>query len=142
MENIVGIAITNKKRDLFYIQEKDNSHPNPEFRHNFTFFGGKIDNSESEIFALKRELLEELEEGIANLIYNQSKKIFDSTFYNTKNQICTFSLYEAVLSKKQLLKIAEFPIKEGEKGHLLSRDEITRVQFIPNIKCVLKKYLS
>ena len=51
-----GVVITNKKRSLFYLQQKDNSHPIKEFRLTYCFFGGGINDNEKEFKGLKREL--------------------------------------------------------------------------------------
>ena len=69
---VVAVSITNPKRDLFYIQQKDEFHPMPEFRLRYTFFGGGLKENESEMQALKRELLEE---ELTFLKFSQKKKI-------------------------------------------------------------------
>ncbi len=116
----VGVVVTNNERDLFYIQQKDELHPIPEFRLFFTFFGGQLKKNEEEKIALKRELLEELEQNAAILIYDESKKMFDSGLMQWEKGVCEFSLYEAALPTEKLMHISKLPIREGKQGCLIT----------------------
>ena len=138
----VGVAITDKKRNLFFIQQKDESYPIPELRLNFTFFGGRLNDNEDEKDALKRELLEELDQEAAILIYEKSKKMFDIGPIKWKKWESSFCLYEAVLPIEKLIDISKLPVKEGEKGCLVTREEIVKLPLVPTIKETVKRYLS
>ena len=140
MHTSVGVSITNKERNLFYIQQKDELHPIPEFRLQYTFFGGGIDENESEMQALKRELLEELNEDAAILIFNQSKKLFENNIYDFKNQKHGYILYEATLPTNTLISISKLPINEGKRGCLVSRAELSNIQVMFPLRHVLNRY--
>ena len=137
-----GVAITNEARDLFYIQQKDEFYPIPDFRLLYAFFGGAIKDGEDGTTALKRELLEELREDVANLIYEKSKKMFDSGIILWKQRKSRFLLFESVLPTEKLLHISKLPIKEGKKGCLISRDELADIPVIPTLEGTRDRYLS
>lgn len=138
----VGVAITDSERNLFYIQQKDGFYPIPELRHNYTFFGGQIKDNEDEIETLKRELLEELDEEVALLIFKNCKKMFNIGPIKWKKWTSSFCLYEAVLPVEKLIEISKLPVKEGAGGCLVSRGEIVKLPLVPTIKETVKQYLS
>jgi len=136
----VGVVITNNKKTLFYLQQKDEKYWIPVFRQSYCFFGGGIEPEEDEHQALKRELLEELEPTPAEIIYKYSKKLFDNYIQNVMKKNYKFSLYEAVLSNKKLIEISKFPVKEG-RGVLIKRENILNIFFMTDLKSTLTKYL-
>ena len=138
----VAVVVTNPKRNLFYLQQKDKGCPIPEFRLTYCFFGGTINPAKEEFSGLKRELSEELENYPAELITENSRKLFDDYFLNIFKQKTKFSLYEAALSDKILKEISGFPIKEGKGGFLIKKQEILKIRFLPDLENTLKKYLS
>lgn len=138
----VAISITNRKKDLFILQKKDGDYWIPEFRFNYCFFGGRVEDGEGEDLALRRELMEELNSEIAEIIYKKSKRIHpDYKIIDILGRNCTYSLYESILPKRILKRIASMPIKEGEAAFLIKKKDLFKVPFFSDLKEVLKGYL-
>lgn len=141
MDKDVLTIITNKKRDIFYMQQKDETYFRPEYRLMYTFFGGKIEDNESNIEAIKRELSEEFEEDASNIITKKLKFVFSMPSYS-KNEPKEFQVFESVLSSKEINLISKTKIKEGKRGIILKRNLVESSPIIPLIKIVLVKYLK
>jgi len=144
MEDVVNVAqviITNKDRSLFYMQQKDETYNPQEYRLHYTFFGGHMEQDESDKLALKRELSEELEKSVAELIFKRSKKIKDIPI-KTKSGPKNFHIFEAVVSKEELDEISSKKIREGKKGSIIKFSEVEEALIISPVKEVLIKYLS
>ena len=138
----VAVLITNKKRNSFIFQKKDREYWISQLRFKYCFFGGEIEKGEDEKSALERELSEELEQDIARIIYEKSKKIFSDNLIDILGRNCALTLYESILPNRTLKKIISTPIKEGEASVLVKREDIPRVPFFPDLKGVLEKYLN
>ena len=137
--------ITNPERNLFYFQLKDKTYHIIEFRNTHSFFGGLVEDGEKNIDAIKRELSEELEESAAKLISNKIKFILKHRtilkYSHYKGKLEEFSLFESILSTKDLIKISNLPIKEGERGLLIKRKEINKIKF-NGVEEIIDKYLK
>jgi len=137
----VAVVITNLKKDLFYLQKKDEKCPIISFRHKYCFFGGAIETDEKEIFALRRELLEELDPVSAKLIYESSKKLFDDYFINIFHQRTKFSIYESIIDDDELKMMACLPVEEGS-GVLVHRKHIGEKYFVSDLRKTSLKYFN
>ena len=137
----VGVLVTNKNKDLFYIQQKDEQYPIAQFKLCYSFFGGEKNKDETEENALERELREELESAAAVKISRLARKIGDFELTSNGNPF-TFTLYEAVLAEQELKELAGLPIKEGKRGALFDKDNITKLKFVHNLETVLRAYLT
>ncbi|MCX6746773.1 MAG: NUDIX domain-containing protein [Candidatus Pacearchaeota archaeon] len=138
----VAVSITNRRRDLFILQKKDGGYYIPQFRFKCCFFGGRVEDGEEEYSALRRELLEELDQKIAERIYEKSKKIVpDYKIIDALGRNCTYSLYESILSTRLLKKIASMPVKEGEAAVLIKKEDIFKAPFFSDLREVLEDYL-
>lgn len=136
----VGVIVTDSNRELFYIQQKDDTYPFPEYRLCYSFFGGAIEAGEGELGALERELSEELEPEAAQWIAHVCNKLFDAEISTSRGSY-HFTLFEAALPKYDVEDLAELPVREGA-GRLVSRREIEKLKFVHNLKTVLDKYLK
>jgi len=137
-----AVIITNKNRDSFYLQKKDSNYWIPEYRGAYCFFGGKIEKGEKEIEGLKRELEEELHPDVSNLISKNLVKVFDDYFTSILGEKCKFSVYQRILSDKQLTDISNYEVKEGEGGFLIKRSDLEKIDFFYDLKKAFKKYLA
>lgn len=135
------VIITNKNKNILYMQQKDETYPAIRWKLHYTFFGGKVEQNEKDIQTLKRELYEELDEKIAKIIFNKSKKIFD---FNYSDELITikYNVFEAIFSDEELKEIEKMPIKEGKGGELIKKENIEDYKIIFSIKKVLEKYLE
>ncbi len=140
----VGVIVTDGKGDIFYIQQKDEKYPVPEFRLCYSFFGGNIEPGETEKNALERELKEELEDIVAFNVLQASKKLWTMELFGKTESGKTaydFTLYEAVLTNEQLLEAARRRVREG-RGKFFSKDKITKLPFIHGLEAALKRYFD
>jgi len=138
----VGVIITNPEKNLFYFQQKDETYWIKQFRMKYCLFSGQIETGEEEDFALKRELIEELNEEVPKLIYAGSHKIFDCFYEGLLEKNAKFTLYESILSTNELVRISQFPIKEGKCGSLIKKENIFRQEFMSDQNKTLKKYFK
>jgi len=136
----VGVIITNKKKDRFFIQQKDNDHPIKEFRLKYCFFGGALEDGEDEEAGLSRELSEEINEEHSMIILKKSQRLFESTFNNLIKQRVTFVFYESILSDKELMELENIKINEG-RGELVGLKEMYFLPFLIDLEHMLRKYL-
>jgi len=136
------VSITNKKRTLFYLQQKDETYWIPRHRLRYCFFGGGIEKGEKELTALKRELSEEFDEENALTILQNSKKLFDVYFTNVEKKPWKISLYESVLEEESLNKLTHTQVKEG-KGVLIGLENLLKIPFFLDLKKpVLGQYIQ
>ena len=141
----VAVVITNNQKNLFYIQQKDETYWIKRDKLKYCFFGGAVNSQEKEADALKRELLEELEKSAANLIIKNSNKIFNSFFKTTHSEFkkdVKFALFESILPEDELKKISQFPIKEGKCGKLIKKTELKIKDFMKDLKTPIKEYFK
>ena len=135
----VGVIITDKNN--FYLEQKTEDYPVPEFRLTYTLFGGEIEGSETPINALERELHEELDDSVASNILKSSNISF--SFENKwKNNKYHFIAYEAILLSDYLREISKFSIKEGKEGVLTARNKLYEIRLGPNAEKAMNKYLK
>lgn len=137
----VGVIITNPKRTLFYIQQKDESYFVPEYRLKHCFFGGNIDKGENEFNALKRELKEELNEEFADKITANTKRLFNTYFINILKQHFKHTLYESIISDSDLKKLSVIIPNEG-RSTLVDREGFEKLAFFTDLKEARRLYLK
>ncbi|MBR9706725.1 NUDIX domain-containing protein [Candidatus Pacearchaeota archaeon] len=137
----VGLVITNPGHTDFYLQQKDDTYWIEEYRLHYTFFGGAIEDDETETQALKRELLEELGPKVTDMIYEGSKRIADLTFINVLNKKFNYTLYESVIPDNDLKSLSNVKVMEGKGGFLIPRDKIEIIPLFRTLKPLLQKYL-
>ncbi len=141
MQEGVGIIVTNETRDKFYVQQKDEEYWIKEYRLKHCFFGGGIELNEKKLNALERELNEELTNGVAEVIYKNSKEIFNTSFVNTLGQSCKYFLYESILTEKRLRDISKRPVMEGKCGILIKRENLNEYNFFNETWKLLEQYI-
>jgi translation elongation factor EF-G len=138
----IGAIITNPTRTLFYIQQKDEGYYVPEYRLKHCFFGGGKKKNETEIETLKRELSEELDTNFLSLLMKNPTRLFDSYFTNIEGDTYKFTIYESILSDKDLLELSKLQPKEGKCGVLLNREEFKNIPFFDDLLETREKYLK
>ena len=137
---VVVLIITNKDKDLFYMQQKDENYPIAKWRLYYTFFGGKIEENELPLESLKREMYEELQKEIARMLLGKARKVFNYDYDNGKAKR-KYYVYESVLSDLDLKKIENAPIKEGKLGKIIQKKKLKDYKIVKSIKKILEKYL-
>lgn len=136
----VGVIVADENRNVFYIQQKDDNYPIPQFRRCHSVWGGEIEKNEEEQSALERELREELQPEVAETIIRASNRLWETEVVSG-GQTYKFTLYEAVLPYAQLREIAGKPVNEG-KGVLALKKEIGKLPFIHGLETVLARYFA
>lgn len=133
------IVITNKNRDKFYIQQKDETHPIKKFRLCYTFFGGGTEKEENEFNTLERELKEELSYEAYYPILKHKKRIFDAKI-KVKDKKILVAMFETALEDKDLLSISKMSVKEG-RGYLIKKQDIINLKFMHDINKIVEQYI-
>lgn len=138
----VGIIIRNESGDLFFIQEKDETYPVEKYRNYCSFFGGKIEEGETPLEGLKRELIEEVDLG--DLIQRIDIRFIQSFFIQKRFE---FNLFEGVLSDddfkilKHKYDTSSLPVFEG-RSKILDKDLLIKEKWIWGLEEVVLFYLE
>ncbi len=139
MHKGVGLIITNKKRTLFFVQQKDENYPVEKWAKCYSFWGGKIEESDfSYLEALKRELYEEIN---GNIDFTSSKIEFVSKFIVNCDKTYEFNLFELVVDDMELQELKSTEIFEGH-GVLISLNELINGKWIWCLERVINQYVK
>jgi len=138
----VGVIITNKDKNLFYFQQKDETYWIKQYQLKYCFFGGSIENPEYPKKALERELLEELDGGAAKLVIDNLKEIFTKDFISILHKKCRHIIFESILSEDELKTISKLNIREGKKGIIIKLNDLNSSDFFIETWHLFKDYLS
>lgn len=139
---IALVIITNKKKDLFYMQQKDERYFIPKYRLYYTFFGGKLKEDENEEECIKRELKEELKKEVSEIIIKKIKKIDQTPYFYTEFGKRKFFIFNSILDDKELEFISKQKIFEGKKGILIKKEELDQLPIINPVREVIKNYFN
>lgn len=142
LETGVGVIITNKNRNLFYFQQKDETYWIKQYQLKYCFFGGGIENREHPKKALERELFEELDRNAAELVINNLKEeVFTKDFINIFNKKCRHTIFESILSEDELKTISKLNVKEGKRGVIIKLNDLNSSDFFIEIWNLFRNYL-
>jgi len=139
MHKGVGLIITNKNKTHFFVQQKDENYPVKKWAGCYSFWGGKIENTDnSKLDALKRELVEEIE----NVIDFESSAInFMKSFEIICDRNFEFHLFELLLEDELFSELQNATIMEGY-GVTLTTDEVKNGKWIWCLEKVVDNYLE
>ena len=138
MHKGVGLIISNKSKTLFFVQQKDENYPVKKWAGCYSFWGGKVEESDDSLLeALKRELFEEIK---ANIDFDVSKINPIGEFIIDCDEKFLFNLFELVLPEDQLHKLQSAEIYEGY-GTLISLNELKRGKWIWCLEQVVAEYI-
>lgn len=133
----VGVIARNPAATRFYVQQKDAAYrPHPL---GYSLFGGAADPEEAPLEALARELDEELGDAAQLLLAAgpalvSASQVGPSEFW--------FSLFEVILDDAQLDTLACAPVYEGERGAVVSREQLRTLPFVWGLEAVVLAYLD
>ncbi|MDF1665208.1 MAG: NUDIX domain-containing protein [Planctomycetota bacterium] len=123
----VVLVLTNPERTHFLLQRKDASYPH--FPRGYSFFGGALEDGETEEAGLQRELAEEFSEEVRVLLRTPRRRRF-SGWIETEQFRFKISLFESTLSHDQLQTIASMPVLEGESADLIAREKLNGLAYV------------
>lgn len=139
MHKGIGLIIGNRNRDKFFIQIKDNEYPIKKWIGAFSFWGGGIEASDiSELEALRREIIEEIEP--ADFILNHEWKRIDS-FIVESEPAFHFTLYEMLIEDHEFDEFNHVSINEGFGTFAFHTDLLER-EWVWGLKSVFQKYMN
>lgn len=139
----VGLLISNKDHNQFFIQIKDEQYPYKEWRGACAFWGGAIEEEDQdERTAVERELEEEIPEA-AFLLKDIQKNKINRYWIDNKSVVQPFwlSIYEVTIENEQLQKVAKSTVLEG-KGLLISKSDLLQKKWIWGMDFIFKEYLE
>lgn len=133
----VGVIVRNPAATRFDVQQKDAAYrPHPR---GYSLFGGAIEPDESPLEALARELDEELGEAAQLLLAARPALVSETRVGPSEFR---FSLFEVVLADALLDTLARAPVYEGERGAVVSRQQLRSLPFIWGLQAVVLAYLD
>ena len=133
----VGVIARNHAATRFYVQQKDAAYrPHPR---GYSLFGGAIEPGEAPLEALARELDEELG-GAAQLLLAAGPLLVSETRVGPSE--FQFALFEVVLDDARLDTLAHTPVYEGERGAVVTREQLLALPFIWGLGAVVRAYLD
>jgi 8-oxo-dGTP pyrophosphatase MutT (NUDIX family) len=133
----VGIIVRNRAATCFYVQQKDaNYRPHPR---GYSLFGGAVEPGEAALEALARELDEELGAAAQLLLATQPTLVHETRMGPSG---FWYSLFEVVLDDASLDTLARAPVFEGERGALVSREQLRTLPFVWGLEAVVLAYLD
>jgi 8-oxo-dGTP pyrophosphatase MutT (NUDIX family) len=133
----VGVIVRNPAATRFYVQQKDADYrPHPR---GYSLFGGAVEPGETLEAALARELNEELGAAAQLLLAAGPALVSEARLGPSEFH---FSLFEVVLDDTQLDALARAPVYEGERGVLVSREQLRELPFVWGLAAVVLAYLD
>ena len=137
----VGLLITDTEKSEFFVQIKDNTYPGEKWRGACSFWGGAIEKEDpSVLFAVNRELMEEIPDAVAVLENNEKIKI--DRFWVVSGEISFWlTLFVVEVSPLKLKQIADCEVLEGY-GKLVSRNELRNMKWIWNMDFIFHSYIN
>ena len=139
---IACIIITNPSRDIFYLQQKDETYYSKENRLKYALFGGGIEDNENEKEAILRELDEELDEKVAEFIKEKIKHVFTFDYFQKERLKEKLFVFEAILPDKTLEKILKFEIKEGKRAVIILKKDLNNLDLIDISREIFDYYFT
>lgn len=142
----VGMIVRNGTSTRFYVQQKDADYP--VYPRAYSLFGGAADPGESHAQALARELAEELGADAAiELLAAEPRLVAEHqvrrpAFGPGAEGSFGFALFEVVVDDAQLDRLARTRVFEGERGAVMTRDQLVSLPFIWGLEIVIQAYLA
>lgn len=139
MHKGVGLIITNKDKTHFFVQQKDENYPIKKWAMCYSFWGGKIEESDGSLVeALNRELAEEID-GMFDFEPLKINFVNEYTVYCDKTFV--FSLFELILDDEILDQFKRAEIREGY-GKLITLDELKNGKWIWCLEQVVAQFIT
>lgn len=129
----VGLVLTNTNRDLFYLQQKDETYPIAKWQLALSVWGGAVEaEDDSDENALLRELREELN-------WTRTENALPLGIFDVKSEQRFFiSLFEIVLPEEELISFSENTIVNEGYGILLTKEELGKYSWVWDLDSILK----
>ena len=133
----VGVIARNAAGTRFYLQQKDAQYrPYPLA---YSLFGGASEAGETPVEALVRELGEELGDA-AELLLAAGPTLIGE--HRVGPRQFRYSMFEVILDDATLDILAAAPVHEGERGAVVSRDDLRSLPFVWGLEAVILAYLA
>lgn len=127
----VGAIICSSDQQLFFVQQKDETYPLPQWQLALSVWGGAVEaEDESPEIALYRELQEELR------WQPEQPPIFIGQFKIKSVQEFELCLFKIILPKEELEQLAQQPVYEGY-GRLLDAESLQKYSWVWDLGTVI-----
>ena len=133
----VGVIARDRAGTRFYLQQKDATYPIYPLA--YSLFGGAREPGESAAEALARELGEELGDAAERLLAAGPTLVGE---FRVGPRGFEFALFEVIVEDALLDQLAVTPVFEGERGAVVSREELRTLPFIWGLEVVVLGYVE
>ncbi len=134
----VGVLFENEEQDQYFVQRKDKDYPIEKYRNGLSFFGGKVEEGEVLIDALRRELTEEI---VASKVLDRLNYQLIGHFLIEGDRPYFFDLFCCKLDNETFQSLSNSQILEGE-GTIKSKAELVNEDWIWNLDQVIGRYFE
>lgn len=136
----VGLLIANQDQSRFFVQQKDETYPYPEWQLAYSFWGGAIEANETTQEALFRELFEELPNYAPALIKKEPSFVGSFSVFTGDETFFELNVFILSIDNELFETFSNDSVLEGY-GRFVGKEELLSSVWIWNTSFILKKIL-
>ena len=134
----VGLLIANEDQSRFFVQQKDETYPYPEWQLAYSFWGGAIEANETPQEALFRELFEELPSYAPTLIKKEPSFAGSFSVFTGEKDFFELNVFLLSVDNQFFETFSSEEVLEGY-GRFVGKEELLSSAWIWNTSFILEK---